>query len=108
MTQAAAFGLSGLAQVLPRRSAAASPISGFALSDARRAENRARGHRELICECTRPACSARLPACADEERGATGCFVVEPTHFDHDGGLVVRAADRFFVVSVRAPVVPKA
>jgi hypothetical protein len=77
------------------------PVADVALRNARRTANRERGRTELICECTRPGCSAGLPGLADDERGSTDCFIVDPHHFDRDGGSVVRAADRFFVVRVR-------
>jgi len=37
-----------------------------------------------------------LPAVAETHRGSVERFVVTPAHFE--GGVVVRAADRFFVV----------
>jgi hypothetical protein len=37
-----------------------------------------------------------VPAVAETHRGIGERFVVMPAHFD--GGVVVRAADRFFVV----------
>lgn len=72
-----------------------------ALSEARRAWNRDRVDLvpDLRCECTRPSCRARVPAVAEMHRRVAGQFVVVPAHFD--GGVVVRAADRFFVVDVR-------
>jgi hypothetical protein len=74
----------------------------LALSEARRASNRDRVGLvpELRCECTRPNCRHMLPTVADAHRGIADRFVVAPVHFE--GGVVVRAADRFFVVeSVR-------
>lgn len=71
--------------------------SPLALSRARRAWNRERGvGSSLRCECARPSCRAWLPALAETHRRAAGQFVVAPAHF-HEG-VVVRAADRFFVV----------
>ena len=71
------------------------------LSEARRAWNRDRiGLASgLRCECTRPGCRDRVPAVAETHRRAADQFVVAPAHFD--GGVVVRAADRFFVVELR-------
>jgi hypothetical protein len=37
-----------------------------------------------------------VPAAAEAQRGIDERFVVTPAHFE--GGVVVRAADRFFVV----------
>ncbi|HET9776365.1 MAG TPA: hypothetical protein VFP77_07340 [Gemmatimonadaceae bacterium] len=66
-------------------------------------ESRRAGNRELIglvselrCECARPSCMDTVPAAADTQRGIAERFVVTPAHFE--GGIVVRAADRFFVV----------
>ena len=75
--------------------------SSLALSEARRAWNRDRIGlvSGLRCECTRPSCRGRVPAVAETHRRAADQFVVAPVHFD--GGVVVRAADRFFVVELR-------
>ena len=74
--------------------------SGRALtaSESRRAGNRERIGlgSELRCECTRPNCRDMVPAVAETQRGISQRFVVTPAHFE--GGVVVRAADRFFVV----------
>ena len=66
-------------------------------------ESRRAGNRELIdlaselrCECGRPNCRATVPAAAETQRGIAERLVVTPAHFE--GGVVVRAADRFFVV----------
>jgi hypothetical protein len=75
--------------------------SPLALSEARRAWNRDRIGlvSGLRCECTSPSCRGRVPAVAETHRWAADQFVVAPAHFD--GGVVVRAADRFFVVELR-------
>ena len=71
------------------------------LSEARRAWNRDRLGlvSELRCECADPRCQVWVPAVADTHRKDPGEFVVAPSHCD--GGLVVRAADRYFVVELR-------
>jgi len=76
--------------------------SALALSEARRAWNRDRIGlvSDLRCECPSPTCQAWVPAVAESHRGDAGLFIVASTHFN--GGLVVRAADRFFVVEPRA------
>jgi hypothetical protein len=51
---------------------------------------------ELRCECGRPNCTETVPAVAEAHRGMGGRLVVVPAHFND--GMVVRAADRFFVV----------
>ena len=51
---------------------------------------------ELRCECGRPMCADTVPVAAETHRGSADRFVVAPAHFG--GGMVVRAADRFFVV----------
>jgi len=51
---------------------------------------------ELRCECGRPNCTETLPAGAEAHRGMGARLVVAPAHFND--GVVVRAADRFFVV----------
>lgn len=69
----------------------------LALSQARRAWNRDRIGlvSELRCECTRPRCGDRVPVVAETHRRVDQ-FVVAPAHLD--GGVVARAADRFFIV----------
>lgn len=69
------------------------------LSEARRSWNRDRAGlvSDLVCECTRPDCRSLVPAVAEQHRRADQ-FVVAPAHFDT--GVVVRAADRFFVVAI--------
>ena len=78
--------------------------SPLALSEARRAWNRDRIGlvADLRCECTRPSCRGRVPADAESHRRGADQFVVAPAHFDD--GVVVRAADRFFVVESRGRV----
>jgi len=70
----------------------------LALREARRTWNRDRIGlvAELRCECTRPSCRDRLPAVAERHRSAADQFLVAPAHLED--GVVVRAADRFFVV----------
>ncbi len=53
---------------------------------------------ELACECGRLDCRERLPVVAERHRGI-GRLLVAPEHLN--GELVVRAADRFFVVEAR-------
>jgi hypothetical protein len=79
-------------EVVPRLFAAGG------LSDARRVGNRERigFASELRCECGRVTCTATWPAAAELHRQRPECFVVVPDHVD--GVVVVRAADRFFVV----------
>lgn len=71
-------------------------------------ESRRAGNRELIglvselrCECGRPNCRATVPAVAEAQRGIAERLVVTPAHFE--GGVVVRAADHFFVVKPGGP-----
>lgn len=71
-------------------------------------ESRRDGNRELIglvselrCECGRPNCRATVPAVAETQRGIAERLVVTPAHFE--GGVVVRAADHFFVVEPGGP-----
>jgi hypothetical protein len=68
------------------------------VSESRRATNRGRIGlgSELRCECARPNCRETVPAAAETHRGIAQRVVVSPAHFE--GGFVVRAADRFFVV----------
>lgn len=56
---------------------------------------------ELRCECGGLSCHDLVPGGAETYRGRPDRFVVSPSHFV--GGVVVRAADRFFVVEVRRP-----
>jgi len=76
--------------------------SPLALSEARRAWNRDRIAlaSDLRCECTRSGCRDRVPAVAETHRREADQFVVAPAHFG--GGVVVRVADRFFVVELCA------
>jgi hypothetical protein len=73
----------------------------LALSEARRASNRAGIGlvSELRCECTRPNCTEKLPCVAGTHRTADQ-LLVSPAHLD--GGVVARAADRFFVIESRS------
>jgi hypothetical protein len=75
--------------------------SPLALSEARRAGNRDRIGlvSKLRCECGRPYCAETLPAVAETHRRVANQLVVVPAHFD--GGVVARAADRFFVIESR-------
>jgi hypothetical protein len=68
------------------------------LGESRRAGNHERIGlgSELRCECARPSCRGTVPAAAETQRGSSQRFVVIPAHFE--AGVVVRAADRFFVV----------
>jgi hypothetical protein len=72
----------------------------LALSEARGAGNRGRIGlvSELRCECTRPNCTETLPCVAGTHRSADQ-LLVAPAHLD--GGVVARAADRFFVIESR-------
>ena len=74
------------------------PRPGRGVSEARRAWN---GEHigvvsELRCECAQPNCTDTVPAVAETHRGTAERFIVLPAHLI--GGVVVRAADRFFVV----------
>jgi hypothetical protein len=86
----------------PRRARAASARArakpSLAVSEARRAWNieRAGVVSELRCECGLPACRETVPGIAERYRGTGDHFVLRPPHFRF--GVVVRAADRFFVV----------
>jgi len=82
----------------PRKPQRVFRLNPRALSEARRAGNRARldAVRELRCECTVSNCSELLPAAAAIHRQAADQFIVAPAHFD--GCTVIRAADRFFVI----------
>ena len=78
-----------------------SPSTGLELAAVRRAVNRERSGyvAQLRCECARPGCRDAFPAAAEAHRGTDDRFIVAPTHVD--GGMVVlRAADRFFVVEL--------
>jgi hypothetical protein len=77
------------------------PTVVLAVNDARRAVNRARHGlgSALRCECTTQDCRDTLPAEAEAYRGIADRYVVAPAHLR--GGVVVRAADRFFVVELR-------
>ena len=81
----------------PLRAAPALPVR-----ESRRARNRERIGlvSELRCECAQPNCRDMLPAVAETHRGIAERFVVTPAHFED--GVVVRAADRFFVVQPHA------
>jgi hypothetical protein len=72
----------------------------LALSEARRAGDQAGIGlvSELRCECTRPHCTETLPCVAGTHRSADQ-LLVAPAHLD--GGVVARAADRFFVIESR-------
>ena len=72
-----------------------------AVSEARRARNLERIGLvfELRCECARPNCRDTVPAVAEAHRGMADRFVIVPAHFN--GGVVMRAADQFFVVDGR-------
>lgn len=69
-----------------------------AVSESLRAGNRERSGlvSEFRCECGRSDCSEMVPVAAELHRGIAERLVVAPAHFE--GGVVVRAADRFFVV----------
>ena len=73
------------------------------LRAARRNRNyKSRGFLEkLRCECARPECRATFPAGAEAHRQRYERFIVVPDHAA--GELVVRAADRFFVVDPSKP-----
>jgi hypothetical protein len=51
---------------------------------------------EVRCECGRSNCSETLPAVAETHRGMADRLLVLPEHAN--GEIVVRIADRFFVV----------
>lgn len=55
---------------------------------------------ELPCECGRPGCRATVPIAAESHRGVLGHLIVSPLHADR--GTVIRAADRYFVLEVKA------
>jgi len=76
------------------------------LREARRTHNRERIGlvTELCCECGRRSCRDTVPAVAERHRSLADHFLVAPTHFD--GNVVIRAADRFFVVESRKPARP--
>jgi hypothetical protein len=52
--------------------------------------------RDLRCECGSPTCTVMVPAAAESHRRSADSRIVIPAHFG--GGVVVRAADRYFVV----------
>ena len=52
--------------------------------------------RDPRCECGRVGCTETVPPAAESHRRSADSIVVIPAHFG--GGVVVRAADRFFVV----------
>ena len=55
---------------------------------------------ELPCECSRPGCRATVLIAAESHRGVVRHLIVSPLHSDR--GTVVRAADRYFVLEVKA------
>jgi len=61
---------------------------------------------ELRCECGQPTCTDTVPAVAETHRGSADRFLVTPAHFA--GGVVVRAADCFFVVDSGGRSLPQA
>jgi len=75
----------------------------LALREGRRIRNRVllEHAASLRCECDRPNCTDKLPAAAEAHRGTADRFIVLPAHLN--GGVVVRAADRFFVIELRRP-----
>lgn len=85
------------ASLATRRRIRSSPLD---LSEARRAWNydRAGLASGLRCECASPRCQAWVPAVAAAHRQEASQFIVASTHFV--GGVVVKAADRFFVVEL--------
>jgi len=110
------MGRSGPRVKRPRRIDRAGPAASrewlrsgpvLTVSEARRAGNRERIGviGELRCECARPSCRDTVPAAAETHRGIAERFVVMPAHFD--GGVVVRAADRFFVVELGGHAYPE-
>lgn len=70
------------------------------VSEARRSWNRGRigVGSELLCECAHANCSRKLPAVAEMHRGTAKRFIVTPEHLSD--GVVVRAADLFFVIEL--------
>ncbi len=74
--------------------------SRLTLGESRRAWNRDRIGllTDLLCECTRPSCRETVPALAEAHRRMADQFAVAPAHLD--GGIVVRVADRFFVIEL--------
>jgi hypothetical protein len=75
-------------------------------SEALRALNRERIGlvSELRCECGQPTCRDTLPLVAEAYRGIADLYIVMPAHFS--GGVVLRAADRFFVVELGGRTLP--
>lgn len=89
------------AALIPRPRGRPSPVTPsqrLRPSDVRRALDRERIDLvcEFRCECGQSTCRETVPAVAETHRGSADCYVVTPAHFS--GGVVVRAADRFFVV----------
>jgi hypothetical protein len=76
----------------------------LAVGEARRVRNRLRIELvvSLRCECDRPNCTETLPNAAEVHRGTADRFIVVPAHIN--GGVVVKAADRFFIVEQCASV----
>lgn len=85
----------------PVRRRAMSRERGMPLSYARRAANERRPDPSSAfrCECGRLECRNTVPFDAEAHRGNPSRFVIVPGHLD--GGLVIRAADRYFVVEAR-------
>jgi hypothetical protein len=84
---------------LPRaRPQPVAPSQRLRPSEALRAWNRERIDlvSQLRCECGQLTCTDTVPAVAETHRGSADRFLVTPAHLG--GGVVVRAADRFFVV----------
>jgi hypothetical protein len=102
------IGVRGRAHPPAAAGADAYAATGAELAAARRAVNRARNSvaLQLCCECTRQRCRESFPALAERHRGRGDRFIVVPAHVDH--GIVVRAADEFFVVRLRPAARPKA
>lgn len=84
------------------------PFATARPSDVRRALDREQIDLvgEFRCECGRPTCRDTVPAVAETYRGSADRFVVTPAHFG--GGVVLRAADRFFVVDLGGRPLPHA
>ena len=95
---------------------AEAPVAASAKTQDRRREARARPDArgngehtarlgELRCECGQPNCRGTVPAVAETHRGTAEHFIVTPAHLN--GGVVARAADRFFVVEPARSVLPQ-